>query len=286
MNRSFRCWLALFLFVGSSAGLVSPRVPRSVFVGSRVMLIPPKGVVGSFLHQSCSFLELSATTEPFASDGKVTRGDVYEFCDKDLRGAAMKLHKRSKESSREDKVDTNVKGISGCTLQNYRCFLETSLQVYQALEDVTSKDERYLSLMEGGHARVKGIKADLQHFDQIGVTAGPDTGPDEVGQEYAQFLTDLSRSSPPRFLCHYYNHYFAHTAGGMQIGNSLRSSILQGRQLEFYKYPGSVRDVMDDLKLRIDEMYETMSEEEKELAREETGNCFGYGGRVLGSLFR
>lgn len=25
-------------------------------------------------------------------------------------------------------------------------------------------------------------------------------------------------NNPPAFICHYYNHYFAHTAGGRMIG--------------------------------------------------------------------
>ena len=39
-----------------------------------------------------------------------------------------------------------------------------------------------------------------------------------------------------QFLCHYYNLYFAHTAGGRMIGKSVSNALLDGKELEFYKY--------------------------------------------------
>ena len=50
-----------------------------------------------------------------------------------------------------------------------------------------------------------------------------------------RLLRKLSKEDPPAFLCHFYNIYFAHTAGGRMIGTKVASMILESRQLNFYK---------------------------------------------------
>ena len=42
-------------------------------------------------------------------------------------------------------------------------------------------------------------------------------------------------SDPPVFLCHFYNVYFAHTAGGRMIGAKVASMILDSKDLAFYR---------------------------------------------------
>ena len=39
----------------------------------------------------------------------------------------------------------------------------------------------------------------------------------------------------PEFMCHYYNYYFAHLAGGRMIGKQMSKLLLDGETLEFYK---------------------------------------------------
>ena len=50
-----------------------------------------------------------------------------------------------------------------------------------------------------------------------------------------RLLRQLADEDPPAFLCHFYNIYFAHTAGGRMIGTKVASMILDSRQLNFYK---------------------------------------------------
>lgn len=38
---------------------------------------------------------------------------------------------------------------------------------------------------------------------------------------YSRLLKELAANDPPAFICHYYNFYFAHTAGGRMIGNKV-----------------------------------------------------------------
>ena len=37
-----------------------------------------------------------------------------------------------------------------------------------------------------------------------------------------RLLEDLAATNPQAFLCHFYNIYFAHTAGGRMIGMKVR----------------------------------------------------------------
>lgn len=38
------------------------------------------------------------------------------------------------------------------------------------------------------------------------------------GPHPCRHIRELAKTNPPAFICHYYNHYFAHTAGGRMIG--------------------------------------------------------------------
>lgn len=45
----------------------------------------------------------------------------------------------------------------------------------------------------------------------------------------------------PAFLCHFYNTYFAHSAGGKMIGTKLSAVLLDRHKLHFYQYEGGER---------------------------------------------
>lgn len=46
----------------------------------------------------------------------------------------------------------------------------------------------------------------------------------------------LAAESIPKFMCHYYNHYFAHTAGGRMIGRRMADKLLESNTLKFYQW--------------------------------------------------
>ena len=57
-----------------------------------------------------------------------------------------------------------------------------------------------------------------------------------AGQAYAAFLGELvDENDVPRLVNHFYNFYFAHTAGGRSIGKKVSSAVLDGEELEFYR---------------------------------------------------
>lgn len=44
------------------------------------------------------------------------------------------------------------------------------------------------------------------------------------GVTYIKYLEELAESSPPLFLCHFYNIYFSHIAGGQVIAKQVYST--------------------------------------------------------------
>lgn len=73
----------------------------------------------------------------------------------------------------------------------------------------------------------------------------PQDGP---GMTYARKVADLAVSDPPTFICHYYNFYFAHTAGGRMIGSKMSQMLLDSAQLNFYKYEGDMQEHLDNVR--------------------------------------
>merc|ERR1719194_14067 len=60
----------------------------------------------------------------------------------------------------------------------------------------------------------------------------------------AEDLEALAERDPPAFLCHFYNQYFAHTAGGRMIGNQMSDKLLDGKDLAFYQWDGDLPAMM------------------------------------------
>lgn len=69
-----------------------------------------------------------------------------------------------------------------------------------------------------GLERSEKLAKDLEWFKEQG-HAIPE--PSSPGLSYAKYLEELSENDPPAFICHFYNIYFAHTAGGRMIGRKV-----------------------------------------------------------------
>lgn len=63
----------------------------------------------------------------------------------------------------------------------------------------------------------------------------------EGGGGGGRHLLELAEKDTPAFLCHFYNTYFAHSAGGKMIGTKLSAVLLDRHKLQFYQYEGGER---------------------------------------------
>ena len=98
-----------------------------------------------------------------------------------------------------------------------------------------------------------------------------------AGKDYADFLNNLAKESPPRFLCHFYNAYFATSKGGKMIGRKVSEMILDGKELEFYIWNKKWRfrkKFLAEVKENLNEAAEKWTREEKDICLEETPHPF------------
>lgn len=206
-------------------------------------------------------------------------GEAKGFVE-EMRFVAMKLHTRDVAKEGEKEPDSQPIGKWEPTIEGYLKFLVDSKLVYDTLENIVQKasNPTYAEFRNTGLERAENLAKDLEWFRQQG-HAIPE--PSSPGTSYANYLQELSEQDPPAFICHFYNVYFAHTAGGRMIGKAVAGKILGGKELEFYKWEGNLKELLDRVKEKINKVAEGWSREEKNHCLEETQKSFEYSGKLL-----
>jgi heme oxygenase (biliverdin-producing, ferredoxin) len=171
-----------------------------------------------------------ATAEA-ATSSSSTVTTAPSFIDGELRGAAMRLHTRSQAPREGKATEPTNQEPHVTTLQEYLQFLVDSQLVFQALEDAVNSREELKMFRNTGLERTQALEQDIAWICQQYKLDRPDVA--DPGRTYARLLADMK--SVPEFVCHWYNHYFAHTAGGRMIGKQMCARLLDNRTLEFYK---------------------------------------------------
>ncbi|KAK2660381.1 hypothetical protein Ddye_006914 [Dipteronia dyeriana] len=108
-----------------------------------------------------------------------------------------------------------------------------------------------------GLERAGGISKDLEWFSGQGVVF-PE--PSTLGVSYAKYLEELAEKSAPLFLSHLYNIYFSHIAGGQVIAKQVSEKILEGRELELYKWDGEAEELLKGVRENLNMLGEVMPE--------------------------
>ncbi|KAF3610117.1 hypothetical protein DY000_02047310 [Brassica cretica] len=193
---------------------------------------------------------IAATTAPAASEKQKKRypGESKGFVE-EMRFVAMKLH--TKEQAKEGEKETK------------------------------SPEERPVAKWEptvDGLERSEKLAIDLEWFKEQGYEIPEPTAP---GKTYSQYLKDLAEKDPQAFICHFYNIYFAHSAGGRMIGRKVAERILDGRELEFYKWDGELSQLLQNVREKLNKVAEEWTREEKNHCLEETDKSFKYSGEIL-----
>lgn len=136
--------------------------------------------------------------------------ETVSFIDTELRGAAMRLHTRE-QAPKEGQAPSQAKPSGPpyvTTHADYLRFLVDSRHVYQALEDVVKTRDELAVFRQTGLERTQALEQDIAYMTSEYNLKLPAVG--KAGREYAKLLRNME--SVPRFVCHYYNFYFAHTA--------------------------------------------------------------------------
>lgn len=147
-----------------------------------------------------------------------------------------------------------------------------------------SPNTTYRVFVNTGLERTAALQKDIDYMVKTwGLKADP-PAPGGPGLAYAGFLRDLARSSPPAFVCHYYNYYFAHTAGGRMIGAQVSKMALDMWMGDFYKWEGEVSQLVDAVRGKINGVADEWSRAEKDSCLRETPRTFKYSGGLLKEL--
>jgi len=257
------------------------------FLSVVTVLLAPFTYVNSFSSQT--FLTRTydfrhrCDTEIFAGhpSSAVEKEAPTGFIDVELRGAAMKLHTRSQ--AREGEAEEEEREPHITTMDDYLLFLVDSQHVYKAFEEIISLPELQPELepfIETGLERTEALETDINFIiSEYGITR-PSVG--QFGEQYSKELWEVAskkKAGIPEFICHYYNHYFAHTAGGRMIGKQMAALLLGKKVLEFYKWD-NLNEIKSKVKDSIEETAASWSKEEKDQCVQTTAAAFQGGGML------
>lgn len=172
------------------------------------------------------------------------------------------------------------------TKEGFLKFLVESRAVFQTLEDIVmeSSHPEYARFQSTGLERTSALSQDIAWMSETYGLAVPVPQEDGPGTAYSTLLTQLAADDPPAFMCHFYNVYFAHSAGGRMIGRKVSSMCLDDAELAFYKWEGELADILGKVKESLNEVAETWTEEEKTHCLDETSKSFQYSGGLLRSI--
>ena len=180
-----------------------------------------------------------------SSGTAVVDGSKPGFIDTELRGAAMKLHTRSqspKEGQAEEKKRTSSEPYV-TTHDDYLRFLVDSQYVYRTFEDILLMPELHPEMKPFINTGLERAEVLLTDIDFMVKEYGLDRPPvGQMGLDYAEEVLKIAQKGKgaiPELICHYYNYYFAHTAGGRMIGKQMAALLLDKKTLKFYKVRAS-----------------------------------------------
>jgi heme oxygenase len=204
----------------------------------------------------------------------------------ELRDVAMRLHTRE-QAPREGQAEAPAKPAEPFvpTQADYLQFLVDSHAVYVALEEIVNEVEALTLFRNSGLERTQALEKDIQYMCQRFDLQRPETG--KAGSMYAGKLKSMIQSDDdiPEFMCHYYNFYFAHLAGGRMIGKQMSKLLLDGEALEFYKWGDNVNELKSSVKALIEKLSKGWNRKERDNCINATKDAFQGGGAINGYLY-
>lgn len=204
----------------------------------------------------------------------------------ELRDVAMRLHTRE-QAPREGQAEAPAKPAEPRvpTHMDYLQFLVDSRAVYAVMEEIVNGNEKLAMFRNTGIERTIELEKDIAWMCDKFDLQRPDVG--TAGMTYAKELKAMVESDDdiPEFMCHYYNYYFAHLAGGRMIGKQMSKLLLDGETLEFYKWGDDVNELKAKVKNQIEEIAKQWTREGRDNCVNATAGAFKGGGAINGYLY-
>jgi heme oxygenase len=245
IHRSMRLFALATFVVGSSCFTTNAFVIRSVrpVIKTSLSSYQPSGHPRRHLPSLFASSTAETSSEPPSTAAIVTT-DYPPILD-ELRTVAMKLHTREQAPregqavipattppSKEPYIPTHV---------NYLQFLVDSHAIYTTLEDIVNTNDNLHPLRQSGIERTVPLTKDIAwmctkyNLPRLDVGQAGATYVEELKTMMMRVNDNNNNNNVPKFMCHYYNYYFAHLAGGRMIGKQMSKLLLDGETLEFYK---------------------------------------------------
>ncbi|KAL5225748.1 hypothetical protein ABZP36_012387 [Zizania latifolia] len=264
-------------FASRKSGRLSVLVgaPRSVSSLAVAALVPWRGRGrGRMVSAAAAAAEIAPAVS--GEDGK-------PFVE-EMRAVAMRLH--TKEQANEGEKEPEAPPVSRWepSVEGYLRFLVDSKLVFQTLKAIVDRAAVpwYAEFRNTGLERSEQLKKDLEWFRLQGHIIPEPSAP---GTTYASYLEELAEKDPQAFICHFYNVYFAHTAGGRMIGKKVSEKILNKKELEFYIWEGNLSQLLQNVRNKLNQVASSWSRGEKDHCLEETEKSFKYSGDLLRHIF-
>lgn len=204
----------------------------------------------------------------------------------EMRQVAMKLHTRE-QAPKEGKAESKSPPRAFApTREGYLQFLVESKVVYDTLETTIAEaaSPQFTGFQNSGLERSEALAKDIAWMRDTYDLEVPEPKEDGPGIEYSRLLREFATNDPPAFICHYYNTYFAHTAGGRMIGNKVASMCLDSAELEFYKYEGDLTQKLEAVRGEINSLAESWTAEQRQRCLDSTMDSFKYSGSIMQAI--
>ncbi|XP_074558202.1 putative inactive heme oxygenase 2, chloroplastic [Curcuma longa] len=204
-----------------------------------------------------------------------TEGIVQE-----MRFVAMRLRDDAggKEKQEEESSDGGEETWQP-TKEGFLKYLVDSKLVFETIERIVdeSTDVAKVYFRKTGLERASNLSKDLEWLSKREIIPQPSN----PGTTYAKYLSQLAENNVPSFLCHFYNIYFAHITGGQEIGKKVSSMLLEGSELEFYKWDSDANKSLKDVRDNLNKLGEHWTREEKNTCLKEAAKSFRYLGQIV-----
>ncbi|MBA0566364.1 hypothetical protein Golob_011189 [Gossypium lobatum] len=165
------------------------------------------------------------------------------------------------------------------TMEGFLKYLVDSKFVFNTIERIVdeSDDVAYAYFRKTGLERSAGLSKDLEWFSQRDLVVPEPSNP---GVSYVNYLEELAEKSAPLFLSHFYNIYFSHIAGGQVIARKVSDQLLEGTELEFYKWEGDVQESLKDVRENLNMLGEHWSRDDRNKCLKEAAKSFKFLGQI------
>ncbi|KAM3758292.1 hypothetical protein ACB098_01G032500 [Castanea mollissima] len=204
---------------------------------------------------------------------------------RNVKGKKYTKDSLGEDEEKDDNLASDNDGDDGGvtwqpSMEGFLNYLVDSKLVFNTVERIVDESSHvaYAYFRKTGLERSEALEKDLEWLRQQGFVIPEPSGP---GISYAKYLGELSEKSAPLFMCHFYNIYFSHIAGGQVIARQVSKKLLEGRELEFYRWEGDVAELIKDVREKLNMLGEHWCRDEKNRCLKEATKAFRFLGQIV-----